>query len=129
MLATWITPDDVVVALGDTTPSDDAWLIQVTSAANDFAYERRQKAGYRNDVTTQAPNDRAKTGTILYAVALFRERGSVDSYASFEEFATGVMPPANFGQVMRLLGIPRPAVDAPPNKTTGEFSRAFSEAF
>lgn len=113
-LATWITPADVLVALGDTTSPDDAWLIQVTSAANDFAYERRQRAGYKLDTSATAPNDRVKTGTTLYAVALFRERGSVDSYASFEDFTTGVLPPATFGQVNRLLGIPRPAVDVTP---------------
>lgn len=120
MLATWITPEDVVVALGGATPSDDAWLIQVTSAANDFAYERRNKAGYRHDVAEQAPNDRVKTGTTLYAVSLFRERGSVDSFASFDEFATGVLPPATFGQVNRLLGIPRPAVDVLPSSPAAD---------
>ena len=107
----WVVSSDVAEALGPVQPGDQPWLDRCTAAANQYAFERRQAAGYA-DLPDVSPGPRAEQGTILYAVALFRERGSVDSFASFEEFAVGVPPPSTFGQVNRLLGIPRPAVDS-----------------
>ena len=95
------------------TPVTDAdHLNRCVAAANAFAYRRRSQAGYL-DSTTTSPGPDVTLGVITYAVALYRERGAVDSYASFEDFATGAFPPSTFGQVLRLLGVPRPAVDRP----------------
>jgi hypothetical protein len=45
----------------------------------------------------------------MYAAALYRERGSVDSYASFQDMAI-TAPTGTMGQIMRLLGIRRSQV-------------------
>ena len=45
----------------------------------------------------------------MYAGSLYRERGSVDSFASFGEMSTGA-PVASMGQIMRLLAIGRPQI-------------------
>jgi hypothetical protein len=43
----------------------------------------------------------------LYASALYRERGSVDSYQSFQDMST-VAPIGSMGQILKLLGCNRP---------------------
>ena len=48
-------------------------------------------------------------GTIMFAGSLYRERGSVDSFASFEQMGTPV-PYGQNGQINRLLGINRSQV-------------------
>jgi hypothetical protein len=107
MSVTWVTTTDVEAALG--VPANDAdWLAQVTAAANAWAYQRRLAAGYVDDEAT-APNDAAKTGTVLYAKTLYLERGSADGFQSFDQIG-GFVPTGGLGQVNRLLGIPRPAV-------------------
>jgi hypothetical protein len=111
MAVTWATVDDVTDALGVPT-TDTAHLDACVAAANAFAYRRRLQAGYVDDETV-APGDDAHLGVVTYAVALFRERGTVDSYASFDAYAAGAVPQSTFGQVLRLLGVPRPAVDRP----------------
>jgi hypothetical protein len=108
----WVDSSDVAAALGGVTANDEEYLDRCTAAANEWAFRRRHQAGYRDDSNT-SPGPDASMGVTMYAVALFRERGSVDSFASFEEFSTGVLPQATFGQVLRLLGIPKPAVDRP----------------
>ena len=106
---TWIDTDDVAEFLGETpTGVDLTWLESCTDAANEFAWHRREAAGY-NDPPTAPPNSAVRLGTMLYAGALFRERGSVDSYQSFQDIPiTG--PVGSMGQIMRLLGIGRMAV-------------------
>jgi hypothetical protein len=108
----WITPDDVTVALGS-GPVDVAWLDQVTPAADDWAQRKRRQAGYLDDPDT-APDAAVKSGTVLYAVALYRERASAESFTSFDELAAGPVVVGAMGQIKRLLGIGRAAVDLPP---------------
>jgi len=103
---TWIDPDDVETAVGQVTDTD--WLDLVTAAANDWAYRRRFEAGYMDNPTV-APGAAAKQGTILYAVALYREKGAVDSFASFEAMPMPQMT-GNMGQILRLLGVGKPRV-------------------
>ncbi|HKE77300.1 MAG TPA: hypothetical protein VKB57_27015 [Acidimicrobiales bacterium] len=107
----WITTDDVQAALG-VTPStmDGAYLTACTDAANAWAFRRRAAAGYIDDVDI-VPGPDVGLGTTLYAVALFRERGSTDSYASFEELASGFAVTGTSSQINRLLGIGRPVAD------------------
>lgn len=110
-LVTWVDADDVALYLGlEFVPeTDDAeYLEAVTNAANDWAYRRRAQAGY-TDSRCIIPNPSAKTGTVLYAGALWRERGSIDSFQSFQDQPL-VAPVGTMGQIMRLLGIGRPAI-------------------
>jgi hypothetical protein len=124
---TWITTDDVGVALGmDTaTAADDAYLAMCTDAANQFAYRRRGEFGY-HDSLSEPPGPDARLGTVLYAQALYRERGAVDGHASFAEL--GTYPAAPFdtgamGQINKLLGVPRMAVDVAPTPTVNPLGR------
>jgi len=106
---TWVDTDDVAEFLGETpTGADLTWLESCTAAANEFAWHRRDAAGY-TDNPTVAPNAAARLGTMLYAGALYRERGSVDSYQSFQDIPI-TAPIGSMGQIMRLLGIGRMAV-------------------
>jgi hypothetical protein len=108
----WISTADVLAALGPVADPLDPFLETATAAADAFAQRRRASAGYIDDPDV-SPGPDVTTGTTLYAVALFRERGAVDSFASFDAFQTGVIPSGSMGQVLRLLGVGRPAVDRP----------------
>jgi hypothetical protein len=46
----------------------------------------------------------------MYAATLYRERGSVDSFASFDSMAVGASPSATLGRIMQLLGCGRAQV-------------------
>jgi hypothetical protein len=106
---TWITTEDVAEFLGETpTGADATWLESCTDAANTFAATRRGAAGY-SDNPTVAPSSAVRLGAMLYAGALYRERGSVDSYQSFQDLPIAG-PVGSMGQIMRLLGIGRMAV-------------------
>jgi hypothetical protein len=110
-LVTWVNEDDVAGFLGFTpeVDSQDAQYLTVcTEAANDFGYRRREQAGY-SDSKCLIPNASTPQGVVLYAAALFRERGSVDSFASFQDVNIQPMV-GSMGQILRLLGVPRPAV-------------------
>ena len=85
---TWITDDDVLGWLG-IEPAGDidaAFVTACTNAANDWAYRRRQESGYTSDEPGTAPSDAVKLGTVIYGGTLYRERGSVDSFASYEGY-------------------------------------------
>jgi hypothetical protein len=106
---TWIDTDDVAEFLGETpTGADLTWLESCTEAANEFAWHRREAAGYE-DSPLYVPHASVRLGTMLYAGALYRERGSVDSYQSFQDIPIAG-PVGSMGQIMRLLGIGRMAV-------------------
>jgi hypothetical protein len=108
-LTTWVDDADVELFLGLPAAGTDAdYLSQVVEAGNDWAYQRRQAAGY-TDSRCLIPSPRVKEGTVLYCAALFRERGSVDSFQSFSDTPIAG-PVGTMGQIMRLLGINRPAV-------------------
>ena len=104
----WVTVDQVAEALG--APTDDPYLQTCTDAADQWAQQRRAQAGYVDDPDV-SPGPRVDLGVITYAVVLWRERGAVDSYASFDEFSSGVVPSSTVTQACRLLGIPKPMVD------------------
>lgn len=108
----WITDADVITGLGDQTVVDPGWLAEVTPAADAWAQRKRVQAGYIDDPDVP-PDAAAKTGTVLYAVALYRERASADSYRSFDELAAGPLVVGAMGQINRLLGVSRAAVDTP----------------
>jgi len=108
----WVTVDEVTDALG-VPVSDPDHLQRCVDAANAFCYRRRQQAGY-SDLQDVSPGPDASMAVIIYATTLYRERGAVDSFASFSEFQVGVIPTSSMGQILRLLGVPKPAVDRPP---------------
>jgi len=103
---TWITSEDVADYQGWTLDVDENTSIDIcVDAANEWAYTRRRAAGY-NDNPTVVPGESAKLGTIMYAAALFNERGALDQIPSFSEIPTPA-PAGSMGQIMRLLGIGR----------------------
>lgn len=114
----WITTADVAVALGDGRAVDAAWLDEVTAAADAWAQRKRADAGYTADTPAAPPSPDVKTGTVLYAVALYRERASADSFSSFDELGAGPIVVGAMGQIKRLLGIGKAAVDRPPPVAT-----------
>lgn len=105
----WCDTAYVEVCLGYQPTGDDAtYLDACVDAANDFAFIRRAEAGY-DDHPNIAAGSNVRLGTALYAVALYRERGSVDSFQSFQDTPTpGVF--GTMGQINKLLGIPRMAI-------------------
>lgn len=107
---TWITAEDVLDYLGVAPAEqvDSNWLDISTAAANDWAYDRRAAAGY-NDVPNAVPSPRCKVGTILYAANLYRQRGAIDGYASFNSMEP-VQQIGTSMDVFRLLGINKPQV-------------------
>lgn len=107
----WIVAADVLSWLGISvaTANDTTFVGVCTDAANAWAYKARKMAGYQGESLSTAPSSAVKLGTVMYAAALYRERGSVDSYASFGDMAV-TAPVGTMGQIMRLLGIRRSQV-------------------
>jgi hypothetical protein len=109
-VCTWITKNDIADWLytASATAGDDAFLTICAAAANQFAYRRRQEAGYIDSLTT-VPSQDVKLGTVMYGGALYRQRGSIDQFASFDSMGTasvvGLSP-----IIKQLLGIDRPQV-------------------
>ena len=106
----WITNADVVEWLGiaAATANDTAYITDCTAAANAWCYRRRTSAGY-NDDPTSVPDGSVFLGTVMYAGGLYRERGSVDSFASFDSQG-GQIPFGSLGRILQLLGCNRPQV-------------------
>lgn len=107
---TWTDVDRVARALGDPAAADDDYLTDCVDAANSWAQRKRLEAGYTDP---DPPSSDVIMGTTLYAVALYRERGSADSFASFEDLS-GFAAVGTSGQIKRLLGIGKAAVDRVP---------------
>jgi hypothetical protein len=108
---TWVTSAQVQLWLGLTSPTADetTFLAQCTSAANQVAYRRRQEAGYFDALAT-SPSGDCTLGTIMLAGAYYRQRGSIDQFASFDSMGQAITTNAFTPMVKQLLGIDRPAV-------------------
>lgn len=108
---TWIDDADVEDWLGGQPDDaiDQDYLTTCVEAANAWCYARRFSAGYQ-DWPTHLPNDSVRQGAVTLAAALYRERGSVDSFSSFQQMPVVAPLAGSLGQVMRLLGIGRAAV-------------------
>jgi hypothetical protein len=108
---TWVTSAQVQLWLGLTSPSADetTFLAQCTSAGNQVAYRRRQEASYF-DVLATSPSGDVTLGTIMLCGAYFRQRGSIDQFASFDSMGQAITTNAFTPMVKQLLGIDRPAV-------------------
>jgi hypothetical protein len=90
------------------TVADQTFLTQCAAAANAFCYRRRQEAGYV-DSLTNVPNGSVKLGTIQYGGMLYRQRGSIDDFASFNQTGATAVTGLS-GVIKQLLGIDRPQV-------------------
>jgi hypothetical protein len=109
---TWVTTAQLITYLGVEilNPSDDYTLAeQARNAANDFCYRRRQESGYFDSLTVSPGHD-CTLGTLMYAAALWRARGSVqDTFATFDGMGTASVS-AMTPIIKQLLGIHRPQV-------------------
>jgi hypothetical protein len=106
----WITATDIEdwLGIGTATAADATFLTICASSASQFCWRRRMEAGYVDSLTT-VPSQDVKLGTIMYGGALYRQRGSMDSFASFQSM--GVAPVVGLnGMIRQLLGIDRPQV-------------------
>ena len=109
---TWVSTDSQVedwLGIGTATAADQTFITQCRQAANEFAYRRRQEAGYKNESLSTVPNPSVLLGTIAYAGFLYRQRGAVTDFASFDGLAAG----GSMGlspMIKQLLGVDRPAV-------------------
>lgn len=109
-VCTWIDAADVEdwLGIGVATAADEAFIEQCAAAANQFCYRRREEAGYL-DSPTVVPSEDCKLGTIQYAGALYRSRGSIgDAFASFDGMGNTAYTGLS-AIVKQLLGIDRPA--------------------
>ena len=108
---TWVTSAQVQLWLGLTSPTNDesTFLAQCVSAGCQVAYRRRQEAGYFDSLST-SPSGDVTLGTIMLAGAYYRQRGSIDQFASFDSMGQAITTNAFTPMVKQLLGIDRPAV-------------------
>ena len=113
LTCTWIALGDLEDYLGFvfTNPSADLDVANMAvSAANAFAYRKRQESGYFDESLSTVPGGDVKLATVQYAAILYRERGSTEAFASFDPLATGGPVTGNYGQILRLLGVNKPQV-------------------
>ena len=104
---TWITNQNVLDWLGisPSTANDLTFVTACTGASNSWGFRKRVEAGYHDSLST-SPSSAATLALTMYAGSLFRQRGSVDSFASFEAMGS-IAPVGSMGEIMRLLGINR----------------------
>ena len=107
---TWVTAANIEdwLGIGTATAADTTFLTQCASASNLFCYRRRQEAGYHDALAT-SPSGDVTLGTIMYGGMLYRQRGSIDSFASFGD-GGAVSVTGLSGVIKQLLGIDRPQV-------------------
>jgi hypothetical protein len=106
----WITNAMVLEFLGIdvATANDTAFITTCVAASNSYIFRKRREAGY-TDSQSVVPDAAVKLGGILYASTLYRERGSADSFASFEAMSS-IPIPSTMGRIMALIGCGRPQV-------------------
>jgi hypothetical protein len=107
---TWINVADLTEFLGisGATANDTAFMTSSVNASNAWSFKRRVQAGY-HDSLTSVPDAAVKAGVVLMAASLYRERGSIDSFASFQDMSISA-PVASMGRINQLLGIKRSQV-------------------
>ena len=106
----WTNSADVTSWLGIdvATANDTAFVTVCVNAANNYIFRKRREAGYTDSQST-VPGADVKLGTIMYAATLYRERGSADSFASFDSMSS-IPIPSTMGRIMALIGCGRPQV-------------------
>jgi len=106
----WVTAAQIEdwLGIGTATSADTAFLAQCASACNSFAFRRRQESGYI-DNPSSSPSGDVTLGTIMLGGAYYRNRGSIDQFASFGD-GGAVNVTGLSGMIKQLLGIDRPQV-------------------
>jgi hypothetical protein len=107
---TWITATDIEdwIGIGTATAADTTFLTICAAAANAFCFRRRQEVGYSDSLTT-VPSQDVKLATVMYGGSLYRQRGSITDFASFDGMSTGSTSGLS-PLVKQLLGVDRPQV-------------------
>ena len=107
---TWVTAAQILTWLGiaTATADDTTFVTQCASAANQFCYRRRQEVGYFDALAT-SPSGDVTLGTIMYGGALYRQRGGISDFASFDGMSAGSTNGLS-PLVKQLLGVDRPQV-------------------
>lgn len=111
VLVRWVDSAAIESWLGIDLPTqnDVAYLDTCVESGNEWCFRKRLEAGYK-DRASLVPSPDVKQGTVMYAAMLYRERGSVDSFASFDSMALGATPSMSLGRIMQLLGCNRSQV-------------------
>ena len=106
----WCDVADLTEFLGiaGATANDTAFMTTSVNAANAYCFKRRSQAGYKDDLVN-VPDAAVLSGVVLMAASLYRERGSIDSFASFQDMTISA-PVASMGRINSLLGIKRAQV-------------------
>ena len=106
----WTTVGMLTEFLGisGATANDTAFMTTSVNAANAYCFKRRSQAGYHDSLTT-VPDAAVQAGVVLLAASLYRERGSIDSFSSFQDMTISA-PVASMGRINSLLGIKRAQV-------------------
>ena len=109
-VCTWITAQDIEdwIGIGTATAGDTTFLTICAAASNAFCYRRRQEVGYFDSLTV-VPSQDVKLAAVMYGGALYRQRGSITDFASFDGMATGSTNGLS-PLVKQLLGVDRPQV-------------------
>ena len=109
-VCTWITATDIEdwIGIGTATAADTTFLTICAAAANAFCFRRRQEVGY-SDSLTVVPSQDVKLATVMYGGSLYRQRGSITDFASFDGMSTGSTSGLS-PLVKQLLGVDRPQV-------------------
>lgn len=107
---TWITAQNILDWLGITvaTAGDQTFTTTCAAASNAFCSRRRAEAGYTGDSLTTVPSQDVYLGTVMYGGMLYKSRGTVDVFSSFQDMGQTPVVGMN-GQIKQLLGIDRPA--------------------
>ena len=107
---TWITTQNVLDWLGISvaTAGDQTFVTTCAAASNAFCSRRRAEAGYTGDSLTTVPSQDVYLGTVMYAGMLYKSRGTVDVFSSYQDMGQTPVVGMN-GQIKQLLGIDRPA--------------------
>jgi hypothetical protein len=107
---TWVTATDIEdwIGIGTATAADTTFLTICAAAANAFCFRRRQEVGYSDSLTT-VPSQDVKLATVMYGGSLYRQRGSITDFASFDGMSTGSTSGLS-PLVKQLLGVDRPQV-------------------
>jgi len=109
-VCTWITATDIEdwIGIGTATAADTTFLTICAAASNSFCHRRRQEVGYSDSLTT-VPSQDVKLATVMYGGSLYRQRGSITDFASFDGMSTGSTSGLS-PLVKQLLGVDRPQV-------------------
>jgi hypothetical protein len=109
-VCTWVSATDVEdwLGIGTATTADATFLTLCAAAASAFCHLRRQEAGYHDSLTV-LPSTAVGLGTRAYGGFLYRQRGSVTDFASFDGMVSGGSNGLS-PMIKQLLGVNRAQV-------------------